>query len=1139
MASDMEEEYANSLDEFESALIQDPLDDEDGVYRYQHPEEAYDTRLEKARGWIREEQDFTDEAQADDFFHTFSDITAKSSTKAAGNLLHVLVEVVKHNGLHPEKVERLARRLVEEAPDLLQYKNKDGQTPILMAIRTRQDQLLDYMISACASHRKPKESAQNLNTALCSKHDGKPCLHAAFGEKLKPETMKMLIENASDEALSMTDHTGKTPMHHAVQFRDCTDSRSELVDLMIQRDFMARLNKPKSTKTFLDISDQNGCSVFQEHANTRKTYMEQYCAAQAAQRRKRESKESQKDTERTPPREPRLQGNAREPKTMPVAKGPGDRDAERYGRSSGPVASTDDRERIRQQKKEEERARLEQAGAPAMNDRLRDRDATERDGSRFRSPRTNGPEVNETDALYPSRHAEPMSNTGIKRSNTARPEREVGSEKRVVKPGSSSKNPDFQSALKNREKNSDLVLQKLKLYYMRTRNAEMVMFFLYGKNMDDIQIGFDYRGLPCPIPWKEFTKRFGENAVDGYKFDPVLQYATFPRVEVLVKGRSADRQDKLSHQAKATLPGANSRKDVKYFLDWLYKKGVRHIIKLSVEDSGESGQKVHSDEVIQSALEKFVIEHLDWQKTDLDPETILHISSKVDVEESSISEDSESVSSHRERQLRKLTLIWSGSNAVLRAWSEHDALPLLPYLQEVEIIPPPPHMTYDSPHWVSQRILDFERRLNKNRESPHESQLRLSDNLSFSGNKCGLIRVKLVDPAIGSTLGVTSNIVSPTTISTPDQGINEDRWLRSIESFAGVMAPYWEDTVTKFLETRQNSGTTERVESDVVIALIDDGVDKFEIGRPNQVLEGKSFDFHDERVNPPYLSAQGHGTTMASMILRVCPMAKVYPIRLKTYNSAAGKSTIDPRYAARKAIQAALDKNATIISMSWTLPIETGKDHVKGELHAVLKKAVENKVLMFCSAPDKGKFTELDYPSGPWPNSFFRIGAAYSNGTVFQWTPEVGITYILPGVDVVQDQLKGGSSKSGEGSKSGKNLTGSSVATALGAGLAAMIIYCVKASILSVKTANQNKAAIHPIPDDRAIQVAKPDAMRRAFASLGSTTSNKFLQVWEELDKARVVLERWEREKSIPEANLKCTQEFMQFGIKLASSVKQ
>ena len=67
---------------------------------------------------------------------------------------------------------------------------------------------------------------------------------------------------------------------------------------------------------------------------------------------------------------------------------------------------------------------------------------------------------------------------------------------------------------------------------------------------------------------------------------------------------------------------------------------MRHIIKLSVEDSGDSGQKVHSDEVIQSALEKFVIEHLDWQKTDLDPETILHISSKVAVEKRSPSDDS-------------------------------------------------------------------------------------------------------------------------------------------------------------------------------------------------------------------------------------------------------------------------------------------------------------------------------------------------------------------------------------------------------------------------------------------------------------------------------------------------------------------
>ncbi|KAI1821589.1 hypothetical protein F4861DRAFT_518361 [Xylaria intraflava] len=57
---------------------------------------------------------------------------------------------------------------------------------------------------------------------------------------------------------------------------------------------------------------------------------------------------------------------------------------------------------------------------------------------------------------------------------------------------------------------------------------------------------------------------------------------------------------------------------------------------------------------------------------------------------------------------------------------------------------------------------------------------------------------------------------------------------------------------------------------------------------------------------------------------------------------------------------------------------------------------------MFCSAPDDGKLTELDYPSGPWRDRFFRIGAANVDGTVFHWTPEDGITYVLPGVNVIK-----------------------------------------------------------------------------------------------------------------------------------------
>jgi hypothetical protein len=128
------------------------------------------------------------------------------------------------------------------------------------------------------------------------------------------------------------------------------------------------------------------------------------------------------------------------------------------------------------------------------------------------------------------------------------------------------------------------------------------------------------------------------------------------------------------------------------------------------------------------------------------------------------------------------------------------------------------------------------------------------------------------------------------------------RWLESTGRFAGQMTTFWERTVKGFLDLNQNRPTADGLASDVVVALIDDGVDRFNTPlEANRVLDGKSFDFHDRMVRPSYSSAKGHGTVMASMILRVCPMAKIYPIRLKTYNdSVEGKnSRIDAGYAAQ------------------------------------------------------------------------------------------------------------------------------------------------------------------------------------------------------------------------------------------------
>lgn len=208
---------------------------------------------------------------------------------------------------------------------------------------------------------------------------------------------------------------------------------------------------------------------------------------------------------------------------------------------------------------------------------------------------------------------------------------------------------------------------------------------------------------------------------------------------------------------------------------------------------------------------------------------------------------------------------------------------------------------YDSPQWIRHKIKDFETRLNDSRKIIQAEKLAASGNkrVSDTNTAFGHVEVTAIDSGTDEERKVTSGDAPHLSTSSPTQGVNAHQWLKSTAKFAGLMNDFWKSTVEEFLESKQNQATPERVEDDVVVALIDDGVDMFDTALSNQILEGKSFDFHDEKVRPPFSSAKGHGTVMASMILRVCPMAKVYPIRLKTYDNANGKNNIDANYAAQ------------------------------------------------------------------------------------------------------------------------------------------------------------------------------------------------------------------------------------------------
>ncbi|KAI8220105.1 hypothetical protein K4K54_008892 [Colletotrichum sp. SAR 10_86] len=440
--------------------------------------------------------------------------------------------------------------------------------------------------------------------------------------------------------------------------------------------------------------------------------------------------------------------------------------------------------------------------------------------------------------------------------------------------------------------NSEKILTKLKLHYMRTRDVDLAISFLYGKNIHDVHICFDYVG-PRTIKDEEFTRRFGKDSNSGLKFDEVLSYVRFPPVTVELTGRqNAERlgrpNGKLSgHQNRG-------RHDMEFFFKWLHDKGVRRILTVEVDDRvdaahGDSicNEVPHSDESIQASLENIVVEHLNWRKTDLDPQVICQANPQKGSQRNN-SNASHDYPPQIRSDLREVTLQWSGNIAALRAWSEPEGLPQLPKLEVVNL---------DSP-------------------------------------------------------------------SLP------------------------------------------------------------------------------------------------------------------------------------RAIEAALEKKATIISMSWTIPLPKDGTREKFKLDAVLQKACKQKVLMFCSPPDS-LAKEDHYPWAYKPESMFLIGAAHSDGTQYNLAGNK-VNYTFPGVNV---NLGFGTTQRKGLTKSialTKESTGSSIATALAAGLAALITSCFKASAIRLITEQSNSynpKSARPSPSD-VERMTQQQVMKEAFARIGNKDRSKFIQVW-------------------------------------------
>ncbi|KAK7991272.1 hypothetical protein PG988_000066 [Apiospora saccharicola] len=404
---------------------------------------------------------------------------------------------------------------------------------------------------------------------------------------------------------------------------------------------------------------------------------------------------------------------------------------------------------------------------------------------------------------------------------------------------------------------------------------------------------------------------------------------------------------------------------------------------------------------------------------------------------------------------------WSGKNAVLRAWSETEGLRMLKHLEEV--------------HLHTQQGSDTKVRTQKNVAAFRQ---RMETGTS----------IRVVESKLKGDNPKKAN--SP--IYTVKDKYERHKWVDIMENFA------------EFLQNAETRAATQiTMKEPIRIAVIDDGVNSFDPTIDSKVKGGRSFSYRDKEqilVNPYYISSEGHGTAMAGFIRKICPNVEIHALRLDEYSVEQGKRCFTAA-SAEKAVRDAIERKVQIISMSWTIEkTEMNKTEVE-KLEKAIANAAEERILMFCAAADGGAQRDRTYPAATArTKNIFKIGAAEPAGTATKWLGETLVDFIFPGHEVVRER------QDDPGVTKYTPKTGSSVATALASGLAALVLYCVQLAAMSKKGAVGGRTTsvattTQSLSNLAGYQALKNhETMKEAFLQIG-TTKDKYIRVWERFEK--------------------------------------
>ncbi|KAF2678077.1 subtilisin-like protein [Lentithecium fluviatile CBS 122367] len=487
-------------------------------------------------------------------------------------------------------------------------------------------------------------------------------------------------------------------------------------------------------------------------------------------------------------------------------------------------------------------------------------------------------------------------------------------------------------------------------------------------------------------------------------YEKTLRYAEFPSLDMLVEERETFTES--SHLKR-------EHTEVFRILDWLKEKGVKTIIKLKVPDRLINP---HDDIRMAELVDNLKVKILDWKVLDL----------SISVLEKETKD-----------RLEELHLYSSGNRAVISHWFSDEGIYSLKNLKSLEIKIIQETCTSERRRALVQEIRSERAKFYSKKASPRANIGKIESIAWYATPKLADLRqiAHRVAPRLARWLLELSSIVmerksrephyQPTKVAILDNGILSI----SPVSHDSAEDPAAEAKATLAHDGTNGHGNTANAPGGGVPGSLADAAEEAEHSDGSKSLwtrieEGRSFVDGDSRLSPWLFASNPHGTQMANLICAIDPYCQLFVARVAEDTMGITSKRVE------QAIAWARTKKVDVISMSFIIGEYT--ESLRDEIEAASKEGI----VMTCSAHDEGSRIQEAYPASYYApdRSIIRFAACDEYGKILREDKKDGYDYLIRGQNVAAGVIPF--------LKSEDTITGSSVSTAIAAGLSSLILTC-------------------------------------------------------------------------------------------------